>query len=248
MLAIWTLYTERSISFDQDDLANLGLVAVISYNPHGLKIKEEVGSIIGRTLVEKDFIMESGRKVDVGDQFRKFIGTNSFVRLLQRRVYEKLKSLDTIQLVPDETVRNSAFSFIKIQSKKDTLNPADRFKAPEEIQELRPDYKIVSELLKANTILELRVETAFIKPLQLSLIDQNYQFSVNIEAYMFRVEDGEIFWREKFRHVDRVDEMRGTYLYENLIAEEGLMIRKIIDDNSTLMTQMIYDDLNIEDL
>lgn len=248
MLAVWTLYSERSISFDQDNFADLGQVAVICYNPAGLKIKEEVGSTLGTKLVEKDYLMEAGRKVDVDSQFRKLIGKQTFTRLLQKQIYEKLKRLGTIQLIPDETVINSAHSFIRIQSKKDTLNPADRFKAPEERQELRPDYKIVAESLKANTILEIRVETAFIKPLQLSVIDQNYRFAIDIQARMFRAKDEEIFWREKFHWVDRVDEMRGSYLYENLILDEGLMLRKIIDDNSKRMAQMIYDDLNLEDL
>jgi hypothetical protein len=246
-MAVWVLFSERSIDFDRNDLPTLGRVAVIGYNPDGLKIQQEVSSVKGTILEEKDFIVESGMKIYVGQQFRRFIGSNTFAELLRRRVYEKLKQSGVIQLISDETIHNLETSFIRKQPKTDKLpKPSDQFKSPEELQETRPDYKIIRESINPNTILELRVETAFIKPLKLSITSYNYQFSVDVYARMFRLADENILWRKTFSRLDRITEVSKVYEYENLAADDGFMVRRIIDHNSAVMAKMIYDDLNLE--
>jgi hypothetical protein len=247
-LAIWSIYSERSISFDRDDLKNLGRVAVISYSPTKLKIKKEVGTIAGTTLEETDFIEERGGKVSVGGQFRRLIGQGTFARVLQKRVYEKLKSSGIIELVSDEIVRDTEAGFITKQQKKEPFKPADLFKKPEEKQEIRPDYKIVANLISADTILEFRVEIAFIKPLQLGVISPNYRCSINIKGSMFRVADKYVFWRNEFYREDRITQMKRDYIFEVLIADKGAMLKRIIDRNSKDMAEQIYDDINIEGL
>ncbi len=248
MMAVWSLYTERSISLDRDDLKNMGRVAVISYSPSKLKIKQEVGTIAGTTLEETDFIKEKGGKVSVGGQFRRLIGQDTFARALQQRVYEKLKSSGVIKLVSDEMVRDTEAGFITKQQQKETYKPADQFKSPQEKQETRPDYKIVANLISADTILELRVEVAFIKPLQLGVIAPNYRCSINVKGSMFRIADKYVFWRDEFHKEDRITQMSGDYIYEVLIADKGAMLKRIIDRNSKDMAGQIYDDLEIEGL